>query len=242
MYVLGIIPARYNSSRFPGKPLLDLEGKSMIHRVYERVVDSDLFQEVVVATDDVRIYNHVLDFGGKVLMTSESHSTGTDRCAEVIQQFPEAEIVVNIQGDEPLISGKQLASLLEIMHREEVQIGTLVIPFQSLQEVENNNRIKVVTDANGKVLYFSRSVIPNVEKWNTNAEAMDFLKHIGVYAFRRDVLIEVAQLEVTELEKMESLEQLRWLYHGYSIHIAKTTIETPNIDTPEDVQKVLDLL
>lgn len=242
MHVLGIIPARFNSSRFPGKPLLDLKGKSMIRRVYERVVESDLFQEVVVATDDVRIYNHVLDFGGKVLMTSESHSTGTDRCAEVIQQFPEAEIVVNIQGDEPLISGKQLASLLEIMHREEVQIGTLVIPFQSLQEVENNNRIKVVTDANGKALYFSRSVIPNVEKWHANAEAMDFLKHIGVYAFRRDVLIEVAQLDVTELEKMESLEQLRWLYHGYSIHIAKTIIETPNIDTPEDVQKVLDLL
>lgn len=238
MKVLGIIPSRYQSSRFPGKPLIDIMGKSMIQRVYEQASKSSLITDLVVATDDQRIYDHVKEFGGEVVMTSSDHQNGTERCGEVIEFYSDIDVVINIQGDEPLIQPKQLDLVLELFTDDdaEVEIGTLVKKLNDNQEVENPNRIKVVLDADKNALYFSRSVIPH------NKTGMQFYKHIGIYAWRLETLKELLQLDPTELEKAESLEQLRWLYHGYKIRVAETDIETPNIDTPEDLHLVIDVL
>lgn len=244
MHTLGVIPARYNSSRFPGKPLIDLKGKSMIQRVYESVKKSNLFDTVVVATDDKRIFDHVTTFGGHVVMTSLSHQTGTDRCGEVAQLFPDSEIIVNIQGDEPLVNPTQLSKLLSAFQDNTVEIATLGNPSISTFDLTNPNRIKLVKDINNNALYFSRSAIPFGAKlpndqWVSN---YPYLRHIGLYAFKSETLKKLIQLTPTPLEEWESLEQLRWLYHGYKIRIVETNIETPNIDCPEDVQAVLDLL
>lgn len=241
--VLGIIPARYGSSRFPGKPLLELKGKTMIQRVYEGASHSKLITSVVVATDDQRIYDEVIRFGGNVVMTSPDHVSGTDRCGEVLESYSDVDVVINIQGDEPLIDFRQLDNLIEVFAKDEIQIATLGIKTKSMEDILNPNRIKIVVDKNDKALYFSRSAIPNFNNYSKDPlDFYPFLRHIGVYAYRSEVLKKLTQLTPTALEKIESLEQLRWLYHGFPIHVAYTNIETPNIDSPEDVADVLNRL
>jgi len=244
MRILGIIPARYASSRFPGKPLIDLKGKTMIQRVTEGAAKSALLTDLIVATDDERIAQTVESFGGKVMLTDSKHPTGTDRCAEIVSRLSEKyDVVINIQGDEPLVDARQLDQLLQAFTDPNVQIATLASRKIVLEDILNTNRIKVVVDKNHSALYFSRSPIPNFA--NAKGEPLEiypFLRHIGLYAYRSEVLLQLSALEETKLEQIESLEQLRWLYNGYSIRVVETEIETPNIDTPEDVDKVLALL
>lgn len=243
MKVLGIIPARYASSRFPGKPLIDLKGKTMIQRVYEGAKKSTRITEVIVATDDQRIYDEVVRFGGKAMMTNENHPSGTDRCAEVASNFPEMDVVINIQGDEPLVDFRQLDQLIDAFENPKTDIATLGNLTLTHEDVENPNRIKVVVNAKNTALYFSRSAIPNSYHSKGNPlENYPYMRHIGLYAYRSSVLQELTKLEPTSLEKIESLEQLRWLYYGYTIQMVETSIETPNIDVPEDVEKVLAFL
>ncbi len=238
MKIVGIIPARYESSRFPGKPLIDLKGKTMIQRVYEGASRSALLSEVIVATDDQRIFDEVTSFGGKVMMTSKNHTTGTDRCGEIAKSI-KADVFINIQGDEPLIDYRQIDQLASVFDRKNVNIATLGIK-SNLNEANNPNRIKMVLDHESNALYFSRSAIPNVANAKGNMmNSFDFYRHIGVYAYRKKTLLEIIQLEKTKLEQIESLEQLRWMYHGYKIRVVQTTIETPNIDVPEDVESVM---
>ncbi len=244
MRILGIIPARYGSSRFPGKPLIDLKGKTMIRRVVEGAAKSSLLTDLVVATDDTRIVDEVSGFGGKVMLTDAKHPTGTDRCAEIVRTLSETyDVVINIQGDEPLVDAKQLDQLLQAFNDPNVQIATLASRKIGMEDIVNPNRIKVVVDKNRSALYFSRSPIPNFA--NAKGEPLEiypFLRHIGLYAYRSDILLQLSELEETKLEQIESLEQLRWLYNGYAIRVVETEIETPNIDTPEDVDKVLALI
>jgi 3-deoxy-manno-octulosonate cytidylyltransferase (CMP-KDO synthetase) len=244
MRVLGIIPSRYGSSRFPGKPLVDLMGKSMIQRVYEQAKKCTAFDTIVVATDDQRIFDHVKSFGGEVVLTSTEHESGTGRCGEVLRTFSDYDIVVNIQGDEPLIRPEQLQLLIDLFSDDTVEIGTLVKEIKQEADVRNPNRIKVVLDEKGNGIYFSRSPIPHVANTPHSAwlEKNTFFKHIGIYAWRKNTLTALLNLPACPLEKIESLEQLRWLYYGYKIRTVETTIETPNIDAPEDVEAVLALL
>ena len=238
MKVIGIIPARYGSSRFPGKPLIDILGKTMIQRVYEQAKKSEMINELVVATDDERIFEVVKSFGGNVLMTSTDHQNGTERCGEVVQHFKNIDVVINIQGDEPLIQPKQLEAAISLFHDNSVQIGTLAKKLHDSEEIQNPNRVKVVLDSDNYALYFSRSVIP----YSDDLSEQTYFKHIGIYAWRMQTLKELLQLKPTSLEKSERLEQLRWLQNGYKIKVAETDVETPNIDTPEDLGKVLDIL
>jgi 3-deoxy-manno-octulosonate cytidylyltransferase (CMP-KDO synthetase) len=241
MRTLGIIPARYGSSRFPGKPLIDLNGKTMIQRVTEGASKAQLLSSVIVATDDERIFNHVRSFGGQVQMTASHHPSGTDRCAEVAASLSEKyDVIINIQGDEPLVDARQLDQLLTAFDDPSVQIATLASRSITMDDLMNPNRIKVVVDKNNNALYFSRSAIPNFANCKeAPLSAYPFLRHIGLYAYRSEVLQAIHQLAPTALEQIESLEQLRWLYNGYAIKVVETTIETPNIDTPEDVAAVL---
>ncbi len=240
MKFVGIIPARYASSRFPGKPLADIGGKPMIQRVYEQV--SKILDTVCVATDDERIFKVVQDFGGRVYMTSVNHRSGTDRCAEAMTLLPDQDfdVVINIQGDEPFIETSQIQALMGCFDSESTQIATLVKPFRpddSYETLANPNSPKVVLDAGGNALYFSRSVIPYLR----HVEPADYLKrhtffkHIGIYAYRKDVLADLARLQQTPLEQCESLEQLRWLENGYRIRTAQTLVENVAVDTPEDL-------
>lgn len=243
MKVLGVIPARYNSSRFQGKPLIDISGKTMIQRVYEGAKACALIDELIVATDDERIFNKVKSFGGNAVMTSESHQTGTDRCGEVAKIYPEMDVIINIQGDEPLIDPNQLAQVIEVFNQKNVNIATLGIKIKSNEELENPNRIKVVLNKDNEALYFSRSSIPNSENFKKDEITFyPFIRHIGLYAFRKKTLLELVSLKPTLLEKVESLEQLRWMFYGHKIKVLETTIETPNIDVPEDLEKVIKLL
>lgn len=244
MRILGIIPSRYGSSRFPGKPLIDLKGKSMIQRVFGGASHSKLITDLVVATDDDRIFDHVIAVGGKAVMTDSSHQSGTDRCAEVVRKMEgDYDVVINIQGDEPLINAEQLDTLLAVFSDEDIQIATIASKKISAEELNNPNRIKVVTDYQNNALYFSRSAIPNsVNGSEQSRTTYPYLRHIGLYAFRPMVLETVSQLKPTELEQIESLEQLRWMYYGYRIHVVETDIETPNIDVPEDVAGVLEMI
>jgi 3-deoxy-manno-octulosonate cytidylyltransferase (CMP-KDO synthetase) len=238
MKVLGVIPSRYDSSRFPGKPLIDLKGKSMIQRVYESCSKSKLFAEIIVATDDQRIYEHVLSFGGNVMMTAKTHKSGTDRCAEVLQKINKPfDVVVNIQGDEPLVKTEQFEALINCFQNEEVKIATLAKKGLNYIDAQNRNRVKVVVNEDSKAMYFSRSPIPFQEEVSAI-----YTKHIGLYAFRPDTLKELTKLKQSKLEQIESLEQLRWMENGYSIKVAYTNIETPNIDTPQDVENVLKMI
>lgn len=242
MRAVGIIPARYASTRFPGKPLIDLKGKSMIQRVYENAAKAKRLHEIIVATDDERIFEHVHSFGGKVMMTAAHHASGTERCGEIASTI-QADIIINIQGDEPLVNPNQLDSLIEIFDDQSVKIATLGSRNIAKEDLDNPNRIKIILDAKSNALYFSRSNIPNAYHFKNDAFSFyPFLKHIGLYAFSRETLLELISLEPSKLEEVESLEQLRWLYYGYSIKVVETTIETPNIDVPEDVEKVLNLL
>jgi 3-deoxy-manno-octulosonate cytidylyltransferase (CMP-KDO synthetase) len=243
MKVLGVIPARFDSSRFPGKPLIDLKGKTMIQRVYEGAKRSSLLTEVIVATDDQRIVDEVLSFGGKVELTDKSHPSGTDRCGEILTRHVGYDVVLNIQGDEPLVSAQQIDELLRAFDDDSVNIATLGIKDVSDGDFINPNRIKLVTKFNGDALYFSRSPIPNTNNANsTSKESYPFMRHIGLYAYRSETLLELVKLDKSLLEQIESLEQLRWLYHGYAIRVMETKIETPNIDVPADLEKVLPFL
>jgi 3-deoxy-manno-octulosonate cytidylyltransferase (CMP-KDO synthetase) len=237
MKILGIIPARFASTRFPGKPLIDIQGKTMIQRVYEGAKLSKMLTDLVVATDDQRIVDEVTRFGGKVMMTSEQHTTGTDRCGEVLTNFPDMDVVINIQGDEPLVDYRQLDALLAVFCDESVHIATVASANMSSDDIQNPNRIKLVVDKNDYALYFSRSPIPNTH--HASKDLYPFMRHIGLYAFRANTLKQLIDLAPCILEKTESLEQLRWMYYGYKIKVVETDIETPNIDTPEDLEAVI---
>lgn len=238
MKFIGLIPARYASTRFPGKPLALLAGKPVIQHVYEQA--SKVLDAVYVATDDERIYNKVEEFGGKAVMTSTEHHSGTDRIEEALLKVGgDFDVVVNIQGDEPFIQKSQIETLCKCFDDKNTQIATLGKPFESIEAVENPNSPKIVLDNNGYAMYFSRSIIPfirGVEKseW---LKKHTFLKHLGVYAYRSNVLNEITKLPQSELELAESLEQLRWLQNGYKIKVGLTNAETVGIDTPDDLKR-----
>ncbi|MGE0076843.1 MAG: 3-deoxy-manno-octulosonate cytidylyltransferase [Bacteroidales bacterium] len=243
MKVLGLIPARYASTRFPGKPLAMIAGKPMIQWVYQRA--SDVFEYAYVATDDVRIADAVKEFGGKVVMTSPSHQSGTDRCAEALERVQELtsvkfDVVVNIQGDEPFIQTLQLQKVAGCFADVAVQIATLVKAFGSNEDIFNPNSPKVILNVKSEAIYFSRSVIPFIrgkekEDWKYNRK---YFKHIGLYAYRADVLREITKLPQSSLELSESLEQLRWIENGYKIKVVETDLETLAVDTPDDLERV----
>ena len=239
MKFISIIPARYASTRFPGKPLALLCGKSVIQRVYEKV--SGIIEETWVATDDERIFNAVKDFGGKAVMTRNDHKSGTDRIEEAIEKIgSDFDVVINVQGDEPFIQASQIKTVCDCFDDPSTEIATLGKPFgNDMDAVSNPNSPKIVVDKRGYAMYFSRSIIPFVrgkdeKEWPFS---YPFLKHIGLYAYRRNVLKEVTQLPQGELEKAESLEQLRWLENGYRIKVGLTDVETVGIDTPEDLAR-----
>ncbi|MCP4522226.1 MAG: 3-deoxy-manno-octulosonate cytidylyltransferase [Cytophagales bacterium] len=246
MKIVGIIPSRYESSRFPGKPLADIQGKSMIQRVYEQAQKAESLSEVYVATDDERIFEHVQSFGGKVVMTSTEHPTGTDRCQEAYEKaFPSADFIINIQGDEPFIKPEQIDLLASCLSDDRVELATLVKEIDDYETLFNVNTPKVVITTEYFARYFSRQTIPylrNIEDKSTWLEHHTFYKHIGIYAYRADVLPKITKLVPSSLELAESLEQLRWLENGYKIKVAVTEFETIGIDTPEDLEKVKELL
>ena len=243
MTFTAIIPARYASTRFPGKPLAVLGGKTVIQRVYEQV--KSVLSDVYVATDDERIFSCVESFGGKAVMTRKDHQSGTDRIQEAVEKTAtQADVIINVQGDEPFIQPSQIQTLMQLFDDPSTQIGTLGKLFESIEAVENSNSPKIVTDMKGFALYFSRSVIPYIrgkERQDWFSE-YPFLKHLGVYAYRREVLSEVTKLPQSSLEKAESLEQLRWLQNGYRIRVGMTDVETVGIDTPEDLQRAEEFL
>ena len=240
MKILGIIPARYASSRFPGKPLVDIAGKSMIRRVYEQAKKCDNLAEVIVATDDERIFNHVTAFGGVAVMTSEDHASGTDRCAEVASKHPGYDIIINIQGDEPYIDPEQITKLAACFSDTDTQIATLIKKMQGVEELLNFNSPKVIINKRAEAIYFSRTALPHVrgqepKEWLSH---FTYFKHIGIYGYRADILQQITKLPISSLEKAESLEQLRWIENGYRIKVAETELETHAIDTPEDLKKL----
>lgn len=240
---IGIIPARFASTRFPGKPLIDLAGKSMIQRVYERCLLSKSLSDVVVATDDEIIFNHVQDFGGKVCMTSTMHPSGTDRCAEAINNLKmDADVVVNIQGDEPLINPNQIDLLVDCFQDSRTQIATLIKVITQTEVLVNPNTPKVILDTDQFAIYFSRESIPHIRNTETTEwlSKHTFYQHIGIYAYQTEVLKTITQLKPSTLERAESLEQLRWIENGYKIKTAISNDETIAIDTPEDVARVLE--
>jgi 3-deoxy-manno-octulosonate cytidylyltransferase (CMP-KDO synthetase) len=242
--VLGIIPARYASTRFPGKPLADIGGMSMIQRVYTQVTHSERVSRIVVATDNRQIYDHVVSFRGEAVMTHDRHPSGTDRCYEAYTLLGESfDYVMNIQGDEPFIQPEQIDTLADTLDGK-TEIATLVKRTASKEELDNPGEVKVVIDQNGNALYFSRTPIPYLHN-TPRGQWVDkhvFYKHIGLYAFRSDILQAVTQLPVSALEKAESLEQLRWLENGYRIKVAETDTESLCIETPDDVQRAMEYL
>ena len=251
MKFTAIIPARYASTRFPGKPLAVLGGKTVIQRVYEQV--SSVLSEVYVATDDNRIRRAVETFGGRAVMTRADHKSGTDRIQEAMEiieksgkgnEDGEETVVINVQGDEPFIQRSQIEILMQLFDDSDTQIGTLGKPFESMEAVSNPNSPKIVVDHRGFALYFSRSVIPFVRGQELHCwlDHYPFLKHLGIYAYRREVLAAITRLPQSALEKAESLEQLRWLENGYRIRVGLTNVETVGIDTPEDLHRAEQLL
>jgi 3-deoxy-manno-octulosonate cytidylyltransferase (CMP-KDO synthetase) len=240
--IVGIIPSRYASTRFPAKPLVGIAGKTMIQRVYEQAKKATRLSQVIVATDDQRIFDHVKSFGGEVAMTSTEHHTGTDRCAEVLDSLDGVDVVINIQGDEPFIHPEQIDQLADIMSQKDVEIGTLVKRIEVYEDLFSNTVVKVVKSLDNKAIYFSRSPIPCIKsleqkEWLSNGV---YYKHIGMYGYRSDVLRSISDLPQTPLEKSESLEQLRWLENGYSIQLAETEHESNSVDTPEDLDRLLE--
>lgn len=241
MPVLAIIPARFASTRFPGKPLAMLDGKPIIQWVWERVSATDRLSKVVVATDDKRICDAVASFGGTAMMTGSCHRSGTDRCGEIISLFENEsqtfDIVVNVQGDEPFIQSDQIATLIDCFDDPATQIATLRKPITSTDELFSPNNVKVIADAHQQAIYFSRHPIPYLRGTDTNEwiSAQTYYKHIGIYAFRCDTLKKIVALQQSPLEKSESLEQLRWIENGYKIQVRDTDIENIGIDTPDDL-------
>ena len=239
--ILGVIPARYASTRFPGKPLIDIRGKSMIQRVYERVTLAQRLDAVVVATDDERIASHVADFGGRAVLTRVDHPSGTDRCQEALQVVGgQYNYVINIQGDEPFIHPEQIDELAAVLDGQ-VELATQMITVTSQEQLFNSGEVKIVLNHQQDALYFSREVIPHLhgipkEEWH---KRHTYWCHVGMYAYRSDVLQQITQLPVSLLEKAESLEQLRWLEAGFRIRCVPTQYQSACVDTPEDLANLL---
>jgi 3-deoxy-manno-octulosonate cytidylyltransferase (CMP-KDO synthetase) len=241
MKILGVIPARYASTRFPGKPLVIIDGMSMIQRVFVKAKQAASLAGVYVATDDERIFNHVKDFGGDAVMTSPDHQSGTDRCMEVSSLLDETyDIVINIQGDEPFIDALEIDKVANCFENNEIQIATLAKKISNIPDIFNKNTIKVVLNKDSEALYFSRSPIPFTRNFEENnwLNHTTYYKHIGIYAYRTDILAHITKLGQSSLEKAEALEQLRWLENGYKIKVAITEMESFSIDTPEDLLKI----
>ncbi|MCX8081647.1 MAG: 3-deoxy-manno-octulosonate cytidylyltransferase [Bacteroidia bacterium] len=242
--VLGIIPARYASSRFPGKPLVDIKGKSMIRRVYENAIKTGVLSDVLVATDDKRIESHCREFSIPCVMTSDAHPSGTDRCMEAYHKYGvHADYILNIQGDEPMLHPEQVKSLAESCTGSE-EIITQYIECQTSEEIFSESEVKIVLDKNNEALYFSRKPIPHLHKipqadWYLYKK---HLRHVGMYAYRVDILEKITELAPSFLELSEGLEQLRWLENGYRIKCIPTKYDSHCVDTPEDLEKILKLL
>ncbi|MFT4544112.1 MAG: 3-deoxy-manno-octulosonate cytidylyltransferase (CMP-KDO synthetase) [Bacteroidia bacterium] len=230
--IVGIIPSRYASTRFPGKPLVDIAGKSMIQRVYEQTSKASSLSDVIVATDDQRIFNHVQSFGGKVVLTSDKHESGTDRCAEVISNLEGVDVVINIQGDEPFIEPEQIDQLAACFDNPKTKIATLTKKLETEVDLLNNTVVKVDKSSTGQALNFSRKAFSSLET---------SYKHIGIYAYRVDTLKIIAKLPQSQRELDEKLEQLRWLDNGFEIQLAETEHESNSVDTPEDLEALLRL-
>jgi 3-deoxy-manno-octulosonate cytidylyltransferase (CMP-KDO synthetase) len=242
MQIIGIIPARYASTRFPGKPLVEIDGKTMIQRVYEQATKAKVFDKIIVATDDDRIVDCVKSFGGNVVMTSVDHQSGTDRCAEVIKiERDHYDYAINIQGDEPFIHPEQIKLLVKCISQKDVQIATLVKEIKSIEELNNTNAPKVILNINDEAIYFSRAAIPVCRGIDNNEwlKHNTYFKHIGLYAYKTDILLKITKLKPSKLELCESLEQLRWIENGYKIKTEVTTFESQAIDTPEDLKKLI---
>jgi 3-deoxy-manno-octulosonate cytidylyltransferase (CMP-KDO synthetase) len=255
MKILGVIPARYASTRFPGKPLVIIDGMSMIQRVFVKAKQATTLSNVYVATDDERIFNHVKDFGGDAVMTSPDHQSGTDRCMEVSSLLDETyDIVINIQGDEPFIDALEIDKVARCFESPQspnpqsptlnpqspIQIATLAKKISNIADIFNKNTIKVVLNKDSEALYFSRSPIPFTRNFEENnwLNHTTYYKHIGIYAYRTDILAQITKLGQSSLEKAEALEQLRWLENGYKIKVAITEMDSFSIDTPEDLLKI----
>jgi len=242
--ILGIIPARYASSRFPGKPLVDIEGKSMIRRVYEQASQAKTIDKLVVATDDERIAAHVKAFGGEVVMTNAEHPSGTDRCYEAFKNVAgDFNYIINIQGDEPFLDSQQIDELGAVC-KGQTELATQMIKVDNSAFLFDQGEVKIVLNHENEALYFSRMVIPFVKgipeaEWHLHHS---YYRHVGMYAYRRDVLQAITKLPVSALEKAESLEQLRWLEAGYKIKCVETTFDSHCVDTPEDIERVLKLM
>ena len=230
-----VIPARYSSTRLPGKPLKLIAGVPMICRVYDRASQAKLIDKAIVATDDERIFKAVKEYGGEVMMTRADHPTGTDRLAEVVTAFNDVDIIVNVQGDEPLIEPSLIDDLIALFNDDiDLQMATVSTELKEEEEIKNSNNVKVISDLNGYALYFSRSVIP----YPRNVGKSKVYKHIGIYAYRRDFLLKYAKMSPTPLEQSESLEQLRALENGYKIKVLKSDNQFIGVDTEEDLSLV----
>lgn len=261
MTAIVIIPARYESTRFPGKPLAPLNGKPLIRHVYENSKKSKLAEDVIVATDSENIFNAVLEFGGKAVMTAKEHTSGTDRIAEVAGSM-NYDIIVNVQGDEPLIKAEMIDDVIRLLDDKRAAMGTLIKKIEDTEEVFDPNVVKAVFDKEGFAMYFSRAPIPfDRDEWKVKSEELkvkseeskrrfefqtfnfqfstfNFFKHLGIYSYRRDVLLKLAKMEPVELEKTEKLEQLRALVNGFRIKVRETFFETIGVDTPQDLERV----
>lgn len=232
MKIVGIIPSRYKSSRFPGKPLADILGKSMIQKVYEQSKKCSKLAEVIVATDDKRIYTHVLGFGGKAIMTSANHESGTDRCNEVVQKlYANYDLIVNIQGDEPFINPEQISEVIALFNNPKIKIGTLAKKITNRYLLDDKNCPKVIFNTDGIALNFCREI-------SSFSKKQSYFKHIGIYAFKTKVLTEICKLPQSKNEKRDSLEQLRWLDNGVEVKVGLTTFESMAVDTPQDIIKI----
>ena len=232
MQVIGIIPSRYQSSRFPGKPLANILGKSMVQRVYEQCKKCSALSDVIVATDEIKIYNHVLEFGGKVMMTSKKHRCGTERCNEVAQKlYPKSDIIVNIQGDEPFINPSQISEVINLFNTPEIEISTLAKEIKNVATIKNKNCPKVIFGNNSIAIDFQRTL-------KTISNNQTYYKHIGIYAFKTSTLNTLCVLPESINEKKNQLEQLRWIDNGYIINVGITTFESPSVDTPNDITKI----
>ena len=228
--IIGIIPSRYASTRFPAKPLVDIAGKSMIQRVYEQASKASSLSDVIVATDDQRIFDHVASFGGKVVMTSAEHQSGTDRCAEVLESLSNVDVIINIQGDEPFIEPEQINQLAACFDNPETQIATLIKKIENEEDLQSNTVVKVNRTESNKTITFSRKPLSSLA---------DSYKHIGIYAYRANTLKMVSKLPQSANELVERLEQLRWLDNGLEIQLAETEHESNSVDTPEDLEQLL---
>ena len=244
MSIIGIIPARYASTRFPGKPLVEIKGKSMIQRVYEQTAKSKLLNKVIVATDDERIAQHCQSFGANVVITKPEHPSGTDRCFEAYQLNGEKfDHVLNVQGDEPFLDHEQIDSLAKACAAD-TEIATQMIRCNDHDVLFDKGEVKIILNPHNEALYFSRSVIPAIKgkdekEWHKH---YTYFRHVGMYAYRTDILEKITVLKPTALELAESLEQLRWLEHGYKIKCVETTFDSHCVDTPEDIEKVMRLM